>query len=106
MLTSNVVYVTHLCNMNVLSLEERTRVIAQLVEGTSIRATVRITGIAKKTVMRLLVDVGEASEGYCNRTLRNLKCRRLECDEIWSFVGSKASNTSPEKKLAGCGVGR
>jgi IS1 family transposase len=86
--------------MNQLSKEERTRVIACLVEGCSVRSTVRMIGIAKKTVLRLLVEVGRACEDYCDKTMQGLNCKRLGCDEIWSFCGSKEKNTSPEKKLA------
>jgi hypothetical protein len=84
--------------MNVLSRERRVRAIACLVEGSSIRSTVRITGIAKNTVAKLLVDIGRACTEYQDKALRNLPCKRIHCDEIWSFVGSKEKNTSPEKK--------
>ncbi|HEU0046810.1 MAG TPA: hypothetical protein VFQ43_04275 [Nitrososphaera sp.] len=89
--------------MNRLTTEERTRVIAQLVEGCSIRTTVRITGIAKKTVMRLLVEVGDACKAYCDKTMRDLDCKRLECDEIWSYCGCKAKNLTPENQDKGWG---
>jgi len=75
--------------MNRLSNADRTRVIACLVEGNSQRATVRITGIAKKTVARLAVELGEACECFADRVMRNLPCQRIQCDEIWSFVGCK-----------------
>ena len=81
--------------MNKLSTEERARVIAALVEGNSIRATVRLTGIAKNTVTKLLVDVGAACEAYQKKALRGLRCRRVQCDEIWSFVGCKQKNVRP-----------
>lgn len=74
--------------MNRLSNADRTRVVACLVEGNSIRATVRITGISKTTVTRLGVELGEACERFAKRTMVNLPCERIQCDEIWAFVGS------------------
>lgn len=89
--------------MNRLSNADRARVVACLVEGNSIRATVRITGISKTTVTRLGVELGEACERFAKRTFVGLQCERIQCDEIWAFVGSKEKNTSKEKKSEGCG---
>jgi IS1 family transposase len=83
-------------SMNRLSTEKRAQVIGCLVEGMSIRATVRLTGAAKNTVTKLLVDVGQACSDYQDRTLRGLSCKRIECDEIWSFVGAKQKHVGPE----------
>src|SRR6266568_938919 len=79
-------------SMNRLTTEKRAAVIAALVEGNSIRATCRMTGVAKNTVTKLLVELGEACETYQRATLVNLPCKRVQCDEIWSFVGCKAKN--------------
>lgn len=81
--------VTH---MNRLSTADRVRVVSCLVEGNSIRSTVRMTGIAKNTVAKLLVDIGCATHGMMERTLVNLPCKRVQCDEIWSFVYAKDKN--------------
>jgi IS1 family transposase len=89
--------------MNKLSTEERSRVVAALVEGNSIRAVSRMTGIARNTVDKLLGDLGRACSIYQDRAFRNLTCKRIQCDEIWSFVGAKEKNTSPEKKVEGWG---
>jgi IS1 family transposase len=89
--------------MNRLDAKAQAKVISCLIEGCSIRATVRMTGAAKNTVVKLLADIGCASAAYHNRTVRNLKVRRLQCDEIWCFVGAKAKNVSAEKKLEGWG---
>lgn len=78
--------------MNRLTNEERSRVLSCLVEGCSQRATVRMTGIAKKTVARLAVELGEACERFADRVFKNLQCERIQCDEIWSFVGCKEKN--------------
>jgi IS1 family transposase len=89
--------------MNVLDACDRAKIIGCLVEGNSIRATVRLTGIAKNTVAKLLVDIGRACTDYQDKAFRNLKCKRIQCDEIWSFVGSKEKNTSADKKAKGNG---
>jgi IS1 family transposase len=89
--------------MNRLDSKTQVRVINCLIEGCSIRATVRMTGAAKNTVAKLLTDIGCACAGYHNRTVRGLKVRRLQADEIWCFVGAKAKNVRAEKKLEGWG---
>ena len=83
--------------MNKLTTAERVRVVAALVEGNSIRFTVRMTGVAKNTIVKLLLDLGAACSDYQDRTLRNLKCRRLQVDEIWSFVYAKQKNVPTAK---------
>jgi len=89
--------------MNRLSKAQQTRIVAALLEGNSIRATVRMTGAAKNTVVKLLLDLADACAAYHDRAVRNLSVRRLQCDEIWNFVGAKAKNASPEKKAEGWG---
>lgn len=91
-------------NMNRLSTVKRAAVVAALVEGCSIRSTVRMTGVAKNTVTKLLVELGAACAAYQSDTLRNLPCKRLQCDEIWSFVGAKDKNV-PADKMGQFGVG-
>ena len=75
--------------MNKLSLNDRVAVVRALVEGNSLRATSRITGIAYNTVLKLLVDVGEACEKFHNETVKDIPSRKVQCDEIWSFVYCK-----------------
>ena len=70
--------------MNRLSDEQRAQVVRCLIEGCSIRSTVRMTGVAKKTVMRALVEVGEVCATYQDEVFRNLRTRRLQLDEMWS----------------------
>lgn len=91
--------------MNKLTHEQRTQTVNCLIEGCSIRATVRMTGIAKKTVMRLLREVGEVCESYQDRVLRNLSCRRIQLDELWGFNYCKAKNVTEEiaSKIPGAG---
>jgi IS1 family transposase len=90
--------------MNRLSTEKRAQVISALVEGNSIRATVRITGAAKNTITKLLADVGYACVDYQDKTLRDLPCKTLEADEIWSYCYAKAKNV-PEEHRGSFGYG-
>jgi IS1 family transposase len=83
-------------SMNRLSSEQRTSVIGCLVEGMSIRATVRVTGVAKNTIVKLLADLGAACTEYQDGAFTNLDCKRIECDEIWSFCYSKQKNVPEE----------
>src|SRR5271168_3031098 len=84
--------------MNRLSPSKQKQIIAALVEGNSIRATVRMTGVAKNTVVKLLADIGKACEAYQHQALRNLPCKRIQCDEIWSFCYAKQKNVPAEKQ--------
>lgn len=88
--------------MNRLTTEKRAQVIRALVEGTSIRATVRMTGVAKNTIVRLLAEVGEACASYQDSAFHDLRCQRIQCDEIWSFVYAKKKNV-PETKIGQAG---
>lgn len=90
--------------MNRLTNEKRCAVIRALVEGCSIRSIVHMTGVSKNTVTKLLVDIGEVCSEFQNDTLRNLTCKRLEVDEIWSFCYSKQKNV-PEEKRGEFGIG-
>ena len=83
--------------MNQLSATERAKVLAVLVEGNSLRATSRITGVARMTVEKLLRDIGSACSTHHYRTVRGVTSQRIQVDEIWSFVGSKQKNV-PEAK--------
>ena len=85
-------------SMNRLSTAQRKRVVACLVEGSSIRSTCRMTGVAKNTVVKLLVDLGTACSIHMDRSLRDLTCERVQVDEIWSFVYSKAKNVPDEHR--------
>ncbi len=89
--------------MNKLKTAERKQVVAALVEGNSLRAVTRMTGVHRTTVMKLLTDLGAACSDYQDKAFRNLKCQRIQCDEIWSFVGAKEKNCSREMKVKGAG---
>src|SRR5438046_2338607 len=89
--------------MNRLATDKRTAVVAALVEGTSINATCRITGVAKHTVLRLLKDLGCACAAYHDAHVRNLQVRRAQADEIWAFVYAKQKNVTAEQMEQGAG---
>lgn len=89
--------------MNQLSTSKRTQIVASLVEGASINATCRITGSAKHTVLKLLADLGCACAEYHEKRVRNVQSKRVQCDEIWSFVGSKQKNVPLDKMGHGMG---
>ena len=82
--------------MNQLDIKKRVQVISALVEGNSIRATSRMTGVTKGTVLKLLADIGRACANYQDEHLRNLNCKRIQCDEIWAFCYAKDKNLPEE----------
>ena len=90
--------------MNRLTRAKRVAVVAALVEGNSLRSTCRMTGVSMPTVLKLLGDLGAACASYQDRTLRGLRARRIQCDEIWQFCYSKAKNV-PENKRGQFGYG-
>jgi IS1 family transposase len=90
--------------MNRLDIAKRTQILQMMVEGVSIRAISRMTGASKNTITKLLVDVGSACSVYHDRHVRNLNCRRIQCDETWSFCYAKQKNVATAKNsVAGAG---
>jgi len=89
--------------MNKLSRQKRRAVVACLVEGNSLRSTSRMTGVALNTVSKLLVDLGTVCSIHMDTLMRDLYCERVQCDEIWSFVGAKQRNVRPERRADGWG---
>jgi hypothetical protein len=73
------------------------------VEGASVNATARQTGASKVTILKLLAEVGTAVLDYQQRMLVNLPCKRVQCDEIWAFVGAKEKNVPRDEKGRGRG---
>jgi IS1 family transposase len=84
--------------MNRLTVEKRTRIISALVEGNAINATARMTGVSKPTILKLLKDVGEACAAFEDKALRNLPCKRIQCDEIHNFCYAREKNVPADKK--------
>jgi hypothetical protein len=82
--------------MNKLTTAERAKIIKCLVEGCSLRATQRMTGFAKKTVARLQVEIGQACDAYSDKIMRNLPCKVIQVDEVWTFTYCKQGNI-PER---------
>lgn len=75
--------------MNRLTTAKRTAIVSALVEGCSVRATARMVGVGKNAVLKLLVDLGAVCAAYHHEHVRNLTSQRIQCDEIWAFVGAK-----------------
>lgn len=84
--------------MNKLTTDRRAQILNMMVEGVSIRAISRLTGASKNTIVKLLADAGEACSAYQDNAFHNLTCKRLQLDEIWSFVAMKAKNVPQERK--------
>jgi len=87
--------------MNVLKHEKKLAVLFALVEGNSVRAVSRMTGVHKTTILRLITDTGDWCEKVMDERMRNLRCAEIEADEIWCFVGKKQKRLKPEEKKAG-----
>lgn len=88
----------HNCIMNTLSRAKQTRIIHSLVEGNSLRATARLCDVAFNSILKLLPQIGMACADYQDRALRGLKCKRIQCDECWSFCYANEKNAPAEKK--------
>ena len=89
--------------MNRLDINRQKQVVAALVEGNSLRATARMTGVARMTIEKLLRDLGVACAKMQDAAIRNLTCQRIEADEIWAFCGAKEKNATAEQKNQGWG---
>src|SRR6266700_907588 len=87
--------------MNKLAPETRVKILSMLCEGASMRSVSRLADVSINTVTKLLIQAGEACEAFHDAKVRNVKARRVQCDEIWAFVGSKSKNTPQAKKIAG-----
>ncbi|MGH7564446.1 MAG: IS1 family transposase, partial [Gemmatimonadota bacterium] len=74
---------------NVLKREKQEAAIRCLVNGASVRATERMTGVHRDTIIRLMKRVGTGCEVLLDSEMRDLSCQRLQLDELWTFVGKK-----------------
>jgi IS1 family transposase len=83
--------------MNKLDREARSRILHLLCEGSSIRAVTRLTGASKNTVIKLMIEAGKACADYHDKNVRDVKARRIQCDEIWSFCYAKQKNVRTAK---------
>src|SRR5580658_9377021 len=93
----------HTVSMNRTNTVKRAQVIRCLIEGCSISSTVRMTGVTKVTILKLLVELGAACADFLNEVMVDLNCQRIQVDEIWSFVGCKQKNVT-EKKIERDGI--
>lgn len=84
--------------MNKLNMKQRAQILHMLVEGNSLRAVARMADVSRNTVNKLLLDVGKACLEYQDKHLRDLPCKYVQCDEIWSFVYAKDKNVPENKK--------
>ena len=89
--------------MNRLSIEKRAQIVNALVEGNSIRATCRLTGVCKDAVLKLIRDMGAACAAFHKSAVRGVAVQRVQCDEVWSFCYAKAKNVPDEKKASVAG---
>jgi len=90
-------------SMNRLQIAKRAQIMQMLVEGNSLRSTARMAGVSINTVSKLLVEVAEAAHAYHHIAVRDIRSKRIQCDEIWCFAGAKAKTVSDEKKQNGWG---
>lgn len=83
--------------MNRLSTEDRARILHMLCEGSSIRSVTRLTGCSKNTVTKLMIDAGKACMAFHDLSVRDVKAKRVQVDEIWSFTYAKQKNVADAK---------
>jgi IS1 family transposase len=89
--------------MNKLPFEKRAQILSMLCEGSSMRAISRVTDVSLNTVNKLLIDAGTACASFHYETVRNVRAKRVQCDEIWSFCYSKQVNTPADQRRLGRG---
>jgi len=87
--------------MNRLDTAKRVQIVSGIIEGCSIRSISRLTGASKNTIIKLLVELGASCASYLDKTLVNLTCQRIQCDEIWAFIRAKEKNVTPEVRTRG-----
>jgi IS1 family transposase len=84
--------------MNKLPLAKRVQILSMLCEGSSMRSISRVVDVSINTVDKLLCDAGDAAMAYHDRAVRGVKASRIQCDEIWSFIGAKQKNVADSKR--------
>jgi IS1 family transposase len=89
--------------MNKLPAAKRAQILSLLCEGSAMRSVSRVADVSINTVSRLLVDAGVVCAAFHDENVRGLKSKRVQCDEIWAFVGAKEKRATPEQKAAGWG---
>lgn len=89
--------------MNTLARDNQKLVLSALVEGNSMRATARLTGVARNTIAALLRDIGAHCKNHHDRFVRGVAAKRVQCDEAWSFCAKKEKRASAEDRAEGKG---
>lgn len=89
--------------MNTLAADKKLQVVTALVEGTSIRSIERMTGIHRDTIMRLGLSVGNACVRFLDARVKNVSARKVQVDEIWTYVFKKQGRISGAENMAGIG---
>jgi hypothetical protein len=84
--------------MNRLNRQKQAQIISALIEGNSIRATSRMFGVSKDTVLKFQVEPGYRRAVYQDKTFRGLVCKRTQCDEVWAFCYAKSKTFPPINK--------
>lgn len=87
--------------LNKLPVAKRAQVLSMLCEGSSMRSVSRLVDMSINTVSKLLLDAGLVCAAFHDENVRGLKSKRVQCDEIWAFVGAKAKNASDKQKSEG-----
>ena len=90
--------------MNRLPVAKRAQILSLLCEGSSMRSVSRVADVSINTVSKLLADAGTVCGAFHDEMVRNVEAKRVQCDEIWSFVHAKAKNV-PTAKAAPEGAG-
>ncbi len=85
--------------MNILKPHKKLAVLSALIEGNSVRAVSRMTGVHKTTILKLLAEVGERCQRILDEKMRQLHCREIEADEVWAYVRKKQRRLTLEEKL-------
>jgi IS1 family transposase len=83
--------------MNKLPSTKRAQILHLLVEGSSMRSVARVADVSLNTVFKLQADAGRACAAFHHETVRNVRAKRVQCDEIWSFVYAKQRNVAKAK---------
>src|SRR5439155_16215745 len=89
--------------MNKLPAAKRAQILSMLCEGTSMRSVSRLADVSINTVSKLLVDAGLVCAAFHDQNVRGLKSKRVQCDEIWAFLGAKEKHATPEQRAEGWG---
>jgi IS1 family transposase len=84
-------------SMNKLSTAQRAKILHLLCEGNSVRAVTRLLNVGKNTVLNLMIDAGKVCAAYHDEHVRGLKTKRIQCDEVWTFVYAKQRNVPTAK---------